>query len=506
MYSVLVVDDEVSVTSAISESIPWSELGFSKVHTASSALKALEIIRSEKIHLLITDICMPQMNGLELLNCVRADFPPIRCIILTAYGEFDYARKALSLGVENYLLKPIMMDELEKTIKKAIENIEQRQDVHHYLFRNNILLRWISSEISSEELTEKASLLKINLFLKHYCVVLLRSVQSAVPIPYEQLEADKTYASYGFWDSKGNYVFLIGGAELTECGVTEYLRERFRALACENTARAAVGKVVTGSDSLSSSYQSALRLTELFTRSHSAFLTAGSDGDDTDAFFLQQIHNVMDGPEEKFENRIRFFIASVYRESPKSAEETDSLLDRLVLFLCNYLKNQHSAEVSYADINNGRSRLYAKPSEEQWAACVRNLFATARTLVLRQTDGMSPIVRLAIGYLNSNLEKPFSIKEFCCKNAMNASYFGYTFKKETGFFINDYLTRLRIGRAIRMLRDTTLTITEISDRTGFSSISYFTRCFKDQTGYSPKKYRQVYGVDQMAFQRSSCSS
>ena len=118
MYTILLVDDEQSVLEGLCVGIDWAQLGISNVLTATDGLQALELIKSTHIDLLITDILMPKMDGLTLLSSAKELRPDLHCILLSAHGEFEYARNALLLGVENYLLKPVVQEELEATIER----------------------------------------------------------------------------------------------------------------------------------------------------------------------------------------------------------------------------------------------------------------------------------------------------------------------------------------------------------------------------------------------------
>ena len=100
MYTVLLVDDEEKILEVMKVRIGWQELGVDKLLTASDGQAALEYFEQQRIDLLVTDIRMPRMDGLELIEKVRSLYPDTHCILLTAYGEFEYARRAIQLGVE----------------------------------------------------------------------------------------------------------------------------------------------------------------------------------------------------------------------------------------------------------------------------------------------------------------------------------------------------------------------------------------------------------------------
>ncbi len=173
MYTVLIVDNEKNITDSLSHTIDWHEYGFSKILTALDGTDALQLLSTEKVHLLITDIKMPQMDGLTLLKHVRPQYPHIHCLILTAYNEFEYAKEALVMGVDNYLLKPINTEELSDNVKKVANLIFSQEKIDNNIFYNNILLRWLNGSINKEELIDRAALLDINLFMPCFTVLIV---------------------------------------------------------------------------------------------------------------------------------------------------------------------------------------------------------------------------------------------------------------------------------------------------------------------------------------------
>ena len=122
MYTVLLVDDEENVVKNLTNVVDWPVYGIETVLTASDGVEAIEIIQSNHVNLVITDISMPRMDGLQLVRHIRDTYPHIRCVLLTSYSDFSYAKEAISLGVENYLLKPFKPEEMDNTIRKAISN------------------------------------------------------------------------------------------------------------------------------------------------------------------------------------------------------------------------------------------------------------------------------------------------------------------------------------------------------------------------------------------------
>ncbi|MCR5796303.1 response regulator transcription factor [Eubacterium xylanophilum] len=128
MYRVMIVDDEKSLRALLRKSIDWEMLGFNIVAEAASGVEAINIIDKYSPHLMFIDIRMPFMDGIELAGIIRKQYPHIKIVILTAYDEFEYARKCVEIGVTNYLLKPIARTDIYNTCYKIAEEFNQLYD------------------------------------------------------------------------------------------------------------------------------------------------------------------------------------------------------------------------------------------------------------------------------------------------------------------------------------------------------------------------------------------
>jgi len=128
MYRVILVDDERLILQGLTRVLPWEKLGCAVAGTAHDGLSGLALIRSERPDIVLTDIRMPNMDGLTMLAAIHSEFPRIQTSVLTAYRDFDYAREAIRLGVCRYLLKPSKMDELEEAFRVMTERLTQMGD------------------------------------------------------------------------------------------------------------------------------------------------------------------------------------------------------------------------------------------------------------------------------------------------------------------------------------------------------------------------------------------
>ena len=126
-YKILIVDDEKMIRMGIRNAMPWEQMQIAEVYTASSAGEAEELIREHQPEIMVTDISMTEMSGLELVEQIRGEKNDMRVIVLTGYDRFDYARQALQLQVHDFLLKPIDEMELKKSILAQVEWLEIRR-------------------------------------------------------------------------------------------------------------------------------------------------------------------------------------------------------------------------------------------------------------------------------------------------------------------------------------------------------------------------------------------
>ncbi len=124
MYRVILVDDERLIVRGLSTVVPWAELGCEVAGTAHDGAAGLELIRSLRPDIVLTDIRMPNMDGLTMLAAIRSEFPEIQMSVLTAYRDFEYARQAITLGVCRYLLKPSNLEELKEAIRQMVSRLD----------------------------------------------------------------------------------------------------------------------------------------------------------------------------------------------------------------------------------------------------------------------------------------------------------------------------------------------------------------------------------------------
>ena len=502
MYTVLLVDDETSMLETLVQSIHWQQYGVDTVLTAADGMQALEVLSEHAVDLLITDIKMPHMDGLSLLREVRSIYPNTHCIILSAYEEFEYAKQAMQLGVENYLLKPLETEEMEESIERALDNIYSSRKISDRLFCDNVFTRWVNRTISTNELAERANLLRLNLYLPEYCVVILCKKQHSLSLSsfcqncVERLSVN--YDVHHFKDDYGRHVFVLGGGQIITDQIVSIFSSEAGHKKLSHLILLALGSVVAGADRVPESYQSAHKLVEnAATNASQSAVSPGMTVMQTDlhseqdeSALVQQLTSLLQSSEEEDASSDKFQpLAQQLTElaKTKSLASVQLLLGHSLirLFAQEFPKQPEAQE----QLNNRIRRTHAVANPETFEADVLELLEFSNLLHKYYVNQMHPLVQSAIHYIHTRYSESISIPEFCQQSKVSSPYLGYLFKKETGYFFNNYLTQHRIYCSIPLLLDTDMRINDIAAQVGFTSASYYITRFKQQMGLSPIKYR-----------------
>lgn len=191
MYKILIVDDEPLILEGMQYVIDWEEHGAEIVARASNGEEALAILEQDTIHIVITDIKMPGMDGLQLIERAKSRGMNLKFIVLSGYDEFELVKKAVVHGVENYLLKPLEEEELSSTLLNTIDKLEHElhlsiQNRQNYsIVKENILYRWVNGHIGNDELLSRAEFLNIDLDFDRYMAghvhIASRQISSEAP-------------------------------------------------------------------------------------------------------------------------------------------------------------------------------------------------------------------------------------------------------------------------------------------------------------------------------------
>ncbi len=482
MEDVLLVDDERPVLDSLLSALDWAEYGFKQIHTAQSAQEALDILASHRIDLLITDILMPGMSGLEMLRIVRSRFPSAHCVLLTAHSKFEFAREALQLGVENYLLKPIDINELRETVYRSIKNIDYINAISHDLYDRNILVRWLHGRISSDELLEHSRYTKLNVLLRRYRVLYVKTAANVQLL----LNCLGTCFSLNFtvhalpMDERSGYL-LVGGRDIPEDMLCDSIHD---ALHQWKDALVVCGSQATGSGEVVQSRSDAIYTAEY---ARLAGLSGWISSDAPHPSLLSphasaQLESIvqLEHPQAKAQAWIDSQTASLER----------AMLPRLYAQACLLMSHLLNGSNGSAPQAHAMPDFTGPETIANTSALLMNAILEANQHFLKGRQEISPVIARVLQYVTENLNGSISIKQFSEHTKMNPTYIGRLFKDEMGMYFSDYVCLTRINKAKTLLETTTLSVGDIARQVGIYDVSYFTQCFKKQERIAPLKYRQ----------------
>lgn len=488
MYSILLVEDEKKILDGLYSIVESSGIGFGRIDTAQDGAKALEMCREQLYDVVLTDIRMPKMDGLEFMRHLREEKRAMRVIFVTAFGEFDYVLQALRLGGTNFITKPINKAELSESIKAALDTLPRQpsppeapeEGREQKTLRDYFLKRWTSGYMDNLESTLRAQMADVSLFLAEYNVVLFRPLCSEAEGMAEEIESrlQKRWQVWRYRNQRVQVLILGGqGANAREIGkvLSEYLDE---GIACKRWF-CVIGFGVRRYQEVSMTYQTSMkRLNYPNSYMIGALCEASAN------MSLQAPAECGISGEELLETEEDRRAIELLRRSGLCKHT----LFPPIAGLLHLLEERYFQSVE--DTNRiliELLRAWDEPGSDTLAA--EKAVLEARRLRKDKQAGMSPIIVRTLEIVAGRYAGSMRLKELSKELNVHPNYLGYLFKKETGRFFSDYLNEMRMQKAEERLKHTTESISEIARQVGYGDVRYFNQAFKLRNGMTPGKYR-----------------
>jgi len=511
MYRVLLVDDERIILEGISSIINWGELGTSLIGTARNGLEAYDFIMKEQPDIVICDIKMPGMNGLQLVEKMAAEKPSIKFIILSGFNEFNYAKQAMEYGVKHYLLKPCNENSIMDALNKVIDELKRDAKKEEFLLetksRLNQVQPYVKKQLLKEFITSKfdsnrgihfyEKLLRVN-FEEEFIRLIIFRIEG--DYHYEHMFVIENLGEDLFSESVlstsiGEYVlFLVNEEEFNNLQEKiEQLREHFFDI-YKMDMTLAISEV----DCITQVRR--LYLEALECLGHRFYLGEGSIITKNDIKHENRMNDyeydgqslclfIKSGNIEKVESEISQFFAEL-TESRLTISLVRSYVMQIFLVMI-----QQSDSVSMQKYMDKMSVLVDMDTIQQ----MKHFFlSTAKEITQghyeRHKSNHSAVIHKMIDLVEENIGNPeLSLKWVANKVYMNADYLGKLFKQETGQKFSSYVTQERIKKAIEQIQlMDDVKVFAIAEMIGFGdNPQYFSQVFKKFTGYSPSDYKKV---------------
>ncbi len=505
MYKVFIVDDEAAITKSLCTAVDWAAYSFEIAGTYTDPLEALQRLSHEKIDLLVTDVCMPVMDGLTLMQKAKAVNPFIKVIVVSAYDTFDYVKTALRNGAENYLLKPLNQDELTETLQKTVENIENDSLSALYTnssmlaFKTNILERWVRNTISESELTERANLLGINLDASSFTVMVFQNI--AAPLDIESisrlmqiLKNNLTIPDIHFFI---NSAFLVVGILTGHQPVSDTLlnpcldRIEFHARKEKIELFTVIGPTVCKVEDVYKSYNLARKCNSaqyfgyrrLYCRDFIDNTPALSSLQDKLTEYSVHLKDIQ--PVE-FENMLRISLENVFHNQDFKTQRKIAFFAAIHIY--DLLQSNQQGEKTPPHFMDVFSKFLSIKDQEikNW---MNHLITLTVSILNDNPRLLHPYVRKTIEYIYRESNQDISLKTIAAEFNVSPAYLGQLFRTQTGRYFNDFLTSVRLEYSKKLIIETDMKVSEIAIQVGFRSQTYFNRIFKRVHGTSPREYR-----------------
>lgn len=533
-YKILLVDDEEEIRTSIMKKIKWGELGFRLVGDAENGEDALEKAASLEPDLLLTDIKMPYMNGLELAERVKAERDSVEVVFFSGFDEFEYAQKAIQLNAMEYILKPIDEDELTQVLirlkEKMDEKLEQSRNIstlrENYrktlpILREYFLNELVRDELSKEEIEEGFSTYQIPVAdAEQWAIV---SVDIQVREGDEQflpLHQEKELFPVSVWKLmderlRGEYqytVFLSGAAPrvqilfgLTENFPTDRLIHRMkqigydcrRILGLETTI--GIGRAYSQVEQIARSYRESREAIGYRAILGNLVPIYIKDVENVEAdsltFDERKEHRLLETVKFSTREEIRKEVSRLMDEMENARVHSSQCQIYVISIFHSLTKLIQQYELEASDIWGGEKTYYNILDRLITSHNIRN-FLTNTCLSINEKisqgrkESITGIVEKAKQYIELHYGEPELSAESVCKYLhISSAYFSTIFKKETGVNYITWLTDLRLEKAAKLLLETENKTYMIASRVGYPEPNYFSHVFKKKYGISPNKYR-----------------
>lgn len=527
-YKVLIVDDTPLIREALCKSISWERHGCIVVGEAEDGMRAKEMIHITKPDIVITDIRMPGMDGLELAQYVNNAFPDAKVIIITGFQEFEYARRALQLNVKDLLLKPLNNDYVEKVIAETVKELQQQekraefekkllQENAEYQIKVKSSMRVVQANLlsdlvlgrGSESDYSKEHLKEMGLSGSHIQVIAarvrsnedkkIRLVQNQMIYYMYEYEKRNNVRVIEIMNGKALLFFVLDKEKKSSRYHKVYMKKQITHIN-KMLRDQLLPEICTCIGVVTNQLDKALECTR-FVREileYNFFTTK-------DEVLEVEHYQLIKGDKNSYRmpdfDKLFLTLESANREEIKN--EVQRLVDGIAegmggnLFQIKCLLSELCITVLRHYNQKGKDDWIPKLMDEidnlinieAAKAYVNNFMEDIiNDLYARATH--NPLVQDAVKYIQKNYRKELTLTMVADYLAVNSSYLSRLLKQETGDNFTDILSGIRIRRAKQLLKEPGIKIADITELVGYSNYEYFFQVFRKSEGISPSEYRR----------------
>ena len=544
MLKIFLAEDEVVVRETIKRMIPWEELGFELVGEAADGEMALPLLLRQQPDLLITDIKMPFMDGLTLARLAKKEIPGLKVVILSGYDDFNYAKQAIGIGVEDYLLKPITKNALierlseirsryehEKTQKEYYEKFQREMQAYEKNSSRDFFEALVGGSMDMMEVYKRAEKLGLDIVAEAYNVLIFTMNCDedffGQRDEYSSWEAESLELLENFFAGHSSAmlfrsnifsygVLLKGQRETIEENTRACVDEIRKILSRQDGRREwflAVGQSVERLSQIQKSYHTASRAfsqrylydenilyyDEMETMEH-----PGGQAETEDNAYLQKVDvNALNpailqkflsnGLQEETENFVKDYFYAIGQEPMESLVFRNYVILNVRFSVISFIKGLgcDTNEMESADTEE----VLAESGKNMESAIAYAKKMISQAIEIRDQNSGNKnrsILKTAVDFIDSHyMDEEISLNTVANVANVSSNHFSALFSQNMGQTFIEYLTTLRMNKAKELLRCTGMRSSEIAGEIGYKDAHYFSYLFKKTQGMTPSDYRKA---------------
>lgn len=527
-YKVMLVDDEEEVREAMKKRIDWEEIGFTVVVTAENGEDALEKAEIYEPDVVMTDIQMPFMDGLTMLKNLKLQIPDLRSVIFSGYDEFEYAKEAIKLEAEEYILKPIDADEMREVFirikarldeqmnnKRDIELLKKYYEQSIPMLKDQIVIGLLEGRENEADMKRYQEEYDIAIEAPFYSVGVFaidsideddtKLNKSLLAVSLKQIVDERFEKSVSVLTI--NYLdTVVVIAKLSATSEYDDFVKRMD-LICKVSAKilganvvAGIGRVYGSVESIHDSFSEAKDASHyrMFIDNNQALCIGDIEPGNSIEDYVEEkqirhlIREVKVGTDETLDEEVKQIVDKLKKKSI-SIEQLHLFYAEFLVELSRLARGHElmADDFSIVDINV-RDELAGFASLDAFGDRIAQLSKMVHGKISSERiDTTKKLAEEAKQYIMDHYsESGLSVDDICNHLGVGATYFSSVFKKDTGCSFVSYLTKVRMDEAQRLLDTTDEKSYIIAGMVGYDEPNYFSYVFKKQFGVSPSKYRQ----------------
>ncbi|MCX7709988.1 MAG: response regulator [Clostridia bacterium] len=531
MYKLLVVDDEPRQVRALANIISQLRPGY-EIQTACDGQEALEVLLNTPVDIVFTDIRMPNLDGLQLIERLYERGYTSKIVILSGYGEFEYAQKAIRFGVNDYLVKPISKTDLQDILSKVEnalkdeleaksreEELKKKLDNSLPVYLEHQLNKWVAGQVNKEEQVEIESIFPY----KGYGLVLITVFRKTQNWPQESNSEFLQYAKYLMkesLDTLGHSISFFSRSDKCQM-VTVLVSDRpLNHQSAENLRKIhQYIKTMKDKYNISATIGISEKTDNIFDGITDSFRSAQNSIDRRFYLGLEKVildangsanSNILPSGISLVENEISEAIRC--KDKGRVSKITSGIFEK-IKSKCDVRPRQLKEDLTYLLLNQANSvsnllgsenygalitEIKNKPLQceeysELWHFVNETLYKIIDITDDKSNDKNGILMDKCKKFIEESFMEDISLEIVAQKYFFNPSYFSNLFKSYVGIGFSEYLLKVRIQNAKQLLKDTGDSMADVAGKVGFRDPTYFNRVFKREVGISPLKYRQMNG-------------